>query len=390
MPCAGGMTPKPGDTRITTWDSHANITSGASWEAGFFVACTSTAHFVKFTPSATIVLGDGDTAYYTVELNIGTTNPAAAIALTMLGNTSLGAGTNCHLQIYRNSGSPGNIFGRFIDESGNNHDTPTSTYTAGRNVYGVSVKRYQSGGNWVVDVTLRDITGGVDLATLTASVLTGTNTVTFQRHCRAGVLSSLGKGGTIEIDVGVQKLNVSSAVALRSGNAWAQADVDNVKTRLVTDAAATRKVAAVGLLTMYDTSASGDGWPTTSTVIDWRLPTGDSTPLQWAPDSGTTHYTQVDDAFGSYSETDYVTDATAGHVDEYSYTALSLSGKTVLCVGMTARGPTTGNNVPYLGIDFSGVTSDESTQWDQVLQTVWWDKAPVAATGHPRSFAVII
>lgn len=49
-----------------------------------------------------------------------------------------------------------------------------------------------------------------------------------------------------------------------------------------------------------------------------QVPIGDASPLQWAPDTGTTHYTQVDE-IPPDDNTSYVFDGTVGDVDQYVY-----------------------------------------------------------------------
>lgn len=58
--------------------------------------------------------------------------------------------------------------------------------------------------------------------------------------------------------------------------------------------------------------------------IETLFPNGDGTHTDWSPNSGTTHYTQVDDASGTYpdGDTSYVSDATSGDRDTYTVPSL--------------------------------------------------------------------
>ena len=61
------------------------------------------------------------------------------------------------------------------------------------------------------------------------------------------------------------------------------------------------------------------------------LPTGDNTSATgtnklWTPDAGTAHYTQVDDTPNPDDDTSYVSSATAGQIDTYTYPAIAPTG----------------------------------------------------------------
>lgn len=78
-------------------------------------------------------------------------------------------------------------------------------------------------------------------------------------------------------------------------------------------------------------SMSGQDWAGDTRCIG-QLPNSDGATLQWTPSTGTTHYTLVDDATPG-GDTDYVSDATAGHIDTYGYPSVGVgSGATVLGV----------------------------------------------------------
>ncbi len=66
-------------------------------------------------------------------------------------------------------------------------------------------------------------------------------------------------------------------------------------------------------------------------AIQCLLPNGDGANQQWTPSSGTTHYTLVDETTPN-DDTDYVSDATAGDRDTYTYGDLRAATGNVLAV----------------------------------------------------------
>lgn len=60
------------------------------------------------------------------------------------------------------------------------------------------------------------------------------------------------------------------------------------------------------------------------------VPIADETPLQWAPSTGVTHYTMVDDVPQQIAT--YVADATVGHADAYEYSFPQAVGYTIPAV----------------------------------------------------------
>lgn len=104
----------------------------------------------------------------------------------------------------------------------------------------------------------------------------------------------------------------------------------------------TRNGGAVGTINQFRITTSGavddfddmtgspaaDDWKNTPRCIG-QLPNSDGGVLQWTPSTGTTHYTLVDDATPG-GDTDYVSDATAGHRDTYGFPSVGVgSGATV-------------------------------------------------------------
>lgn len=75
--------------------------------------------------------------------------------------------------------------------------------------------------------------------------------------------------------------------------------------------------------------------------ISTLKPSGDSTPLQFTPDTGTTHYSQIT---GGFSNAHYVQDGSTGNVDMYTYPSLGYTPATVRAViaNMYAQNPGTG------------------------------------------------
>ncbi|MCR4341713.1 MAG: hypothetical protein NUW01_17695, partial [Gemmatimonadaceae bacterium] len=142
---------------------------------------------------------------------------------------------------------------------------------------------------------------------------------------------------------------------------------------------------AIGLLTVYDDADSSTGWPTVSTIIDWRLPTSNQG-VQWTPSAGD-NYACVDDAFGTTYATmiaDYVSAGpnTQYDEDQYGYPALALSGKTVLSVGIA------GGYAPSAGYEAALNVNGTLTAYLPGVATipmyVWWDKVTVGS-GFPAT-----
>lgn len=72
-----------------------------------------------------------------------------------------------------------------------------------------------------------------------------------------------------------------------------------------------------------------DTFPIGPQQISTFLPTADSTPLQFTPNSGTTHYTQLDDG---WTTTNYVQDGTSGKQDMFTSGSLSYSPANIRAV----------------------------------------------------------
>lgn len=89
------------------------------------------------------------------------------------------------------------------------------------------------------------------------------------------------------------------------------------------------------------------------------VPTGDSTPLQFTPDTGTTHFSQIT---GGYSNTHYVQDGGTGNVDMYTYGSLGFTPTSVYAVvaNYWAQNPGSGtsNLIPQLK---TGATTVQGT-----------------------------
>lgn len=380
MPSGGGIPVSPHDLRLYAGSNTPSYTADATWEDGYYWTVTASAgsHADRNIPG-TATLGDGDTAYLTAEIgyNGGVVwGPAADIPLAELQKS----GGNPRLRLVRKSN--GKLVGRFVDANGTAHDTAEySLPNNNRNVYGVSVRRYISGGSTLVDVTLRDITGASDVATLTGDAITGADkTVSFD-SVSSGWQASFGKGGTGEPRFGIVKCGFSSGISFDTGSAWGMADVDAIKLRFRKTGSGQSQLNAVALLTVYDDTASGDGWPTTTTVISVRLPTGDGSLTQWTPSTGTSHYALVDDAFGSYSASDYVNTPNDANTydDEYTFPALSLSGKEVLCVGSFARA-NSAVTVDQTALNVDGnVSAYKGVTAVTVTEAQWWTLKPSGA-----------
>lgn len=399
-PCAGAWTPLPHDARIggggLAWTADANF------EAGYYLAQTagggtSIPYPTQLGHSPT--LGIGDTIYLTQELGFGATTwaPGANEDLVLLG----GAGVLPRMGISR--ASTGTVTAFCYDANAAVHRTPTWTPSASTHyALGVSVKRNPSGANTVVDIVLYDVDGTTNggtpiaLATLTADVISGADkTLVFGRTLSPGMQTGFAKAGTGQMQIGVTKVNVSSAVVLSpTGSAWTQAAVDQVHSSLVvaTDTTFVSAATVIGLITVYDTSASGDGWPTvwngsTGCRIDWRLPTSDQTPLQFTAVGSATHYENVDDAFGSYDANDYNYGPahTQNYEEQYGYGALSLSGKTVLTVGLCSRGS---GSLINCALNVNGTLTGYITSAALAYMFVgFWDKVTVGA-GFPAATPV--
>ncbi len=379
MPFGGMISMVNHDRRALEDPGNSTYTADATYESGYYA--TAQALFFPMALPATAVLGDGDTAYVTAELAYDPSVVWAPAVDERLGELNK-SGVNPRISIVRTSG--GAMVARLTDANGTAHDTPAYTLPGtGRNVYGASVKRYISGGLTLIDVTLRDITAGVDRETLVGSAITGADTTLSFNKAQIGYSTTFGKGGTGEARFGVLKCAFSSAVVLTTGTAWSSADVDATNPRIIWSSG-TPQVTAAGLLTVYDTTASGDGWPTTTTVMSHRLPTGDSTPLGWTPSTGLTHYTTVDDPFGSYDGTTYVS-ASAAAADEYSVPGLGLVGKHVLAVGVFMRQVVSVTTDPVAALDIGGAVS--ATHAAGAVTKVlyyWWDKEPALAVVTPK------
>lgn len=110
----------------------------------------------------------------------------------------------------------------------------------------------------------------------------------------------------------------------------------------------TRNGGAVGTINTFRLTTSGatddfddltgspaaDDWKNTPRVIG-QLPNSDGGVLQWTCSTGSTHYQMVDDATPG-GDTDYVTDATAGHRDTYGYPSVGV-GSTATVYGVMLR-----------------------------------------------------
>lgn len=78
---------------------------------------------------------------------------------------------------------------------------------------------------------------------------------------------------------------------------------------------------------------TGQDWAGDTRCIG-QLPNSDGATLQWTPSTGTAHYAVVDEATPN-GDTDYVSDATAGHIDTYGYPSVGVgSTATVVAVGV--------------------------------------------------------
>lgn len=66
-------------------------------------------------------------------------------------------------------------------------------------------------------------------------------------------------------------------------------------------------------------------------VIEWIVPTAEGTTLGWTPDTGTVHYSRVDDD-PSDGDTTYVKTTTVGAVDTYNFPDVPVAGAPILGV----------------------------------------------------------
>jgi len=104
------------------------------------------------------------------------------------------------------------------------------------------------------------------------------------------------------------------------------------------------------------TSFQGD------TRVITGLPTGDGGTVQWTPSTGVNHWAVVDEN-PENGDTDYVSDATGGDRDLYTYPALGVTG-TVIAVqtGAVARKDDAGARNLALVVKSGATTSDGTTQ----------------------------
>lgn len=411
MPTAAVWTPLVADQRCG-WPTAGTLRAAdATFESGYCVRNAASRTFL-FSTGYTITLADGDSTYATVEGNFTAVAwaPGANENLLQVGVVgALTVGNPC-LGITRDSA--GNVTAFLYDAGGNYHRTGTWAPTASTYyVLGARCTWHYTGIVTTVDVELVTIDRSspnvvTSQALLSGDVvLTSPATIAFARQCQVGLSTAFGKAGTGEFDCGVVKINVSSGVTLSpTGSAWTQAAVDQIKTaqRVALDVGTTQTIYDVGLITVYSNAADGDSWPTTfggssnGIVVDWRLPTSDYTPLQWTPDSGSTHYTQVDDPLGSWSTTSNVSSAphTQFNEDQYGYGSLSLSGKTVLAVGISLdNGTSAGGYDMALNVNGTLTARVAGANVGGVAPMAYWDKVTVGsgfpATGQRNRGAVV-
>ena len=409
MPGAAYWTPLPHDWRLTP-DTAAPVTFGADagFESGYKMSVSSGGHLAHFSAGYDVTLGDGDEMWMSTEVNFGATTwaPGVTEEFCQLGGDPDTQPDTQYARLALMRLNAGTINAGVYDANGTFHGAGGWTPSASTHyVLGAYVKRYVVGADTKVDVVLYDVDGTtnggtpVALATLTGDVITGADkTLVFPRNGSVGQPTAFGKGGTGLVECGNVKVNVSSGVTLSpTGSAWTQAAVDQVRTAMrnaLDDPIGTRYLYAIGLLTVYDDADTSTGWPTVSTIIDWRLPTSNQG-VQWTPSAGD-NYACVDDAYGTAYATmiaDYVSAGpnTQYDEDQYGYPALSLSSKTVLAVGI-AGGYAAGAGFEA-ALNVNG-TLTAYLSGAPAPTYFWWDKVTVGsgfgAAGFAHSFATII
>lgn len=110
------------------------------------------------------------------------------------------------------------------------------------------------------------------------------------------------------------------------------------------------------------------------------VPTGDSSPLQFTPDTGTTHYTQVT---GGYNNTHYVQDGGTGNVDLYTYGTLGYTPTSVYAVVANYWAQNPGSGTPSLIPQLkTGATTVQGTTGtlptggvNKLITQVWYQDA---------------
>jgi hypothetical protein len=139
-------------------------------------------------------------------------------------------------------------------------------------------------------------------------------------------------------------------------------------------------------LYVLDTSGSANTAALGDVRVESLYPTADGVNTQWTPNSGSPHFSRVNEAATTFpdGDTSYVSDSTSGHVDEYDFGAVAVAAGTPFAVltNIYARKDDAGTRqiadvIRQSGVDNAGASKGVPVSYTYV-QTVH-DKDPAGA-----------
>lgn len=141
-----------------------------------------------------------------------------------------------------------------------------------------------------------------------------------QRHFIEAKVVINGASGSVEV-----QLNGATEISVTTGN-FGSTGVDNIVLNAPTGTTVLIDFDDVYVL---DTASSPNNTFTGDARVETSLPNADGAHSDFTPDSGSAHFSRVNEATGTFpdDDTSYVSDATVGHRDSYAFDNLpSLTG----------------------------------------------------------------
>lgn len=151
---------------------------------------------------------------------------------------------------------------------------------------------------------------------------------------------------------------------------------------------------------LYDTFAKGDSMthrvgitaeglnetPLMAARVAFMVPDGDGSTLEWTPNTGSTHSTQVDDAIGSENTTDWVESGTAAadKTDEFTVSAMPAADAVHCVMHSVVQTVATGGSHLTVLLKLAGVESAEidKTRWNSGTSTAIAIPFPTDPSGN--------
>lgn len=179
-----------------------------------------------------------------------------------------------------------------------------------------------------------------------STIVTDATTLTPNTWTYIEVKIVVGTSGTVQV-----KINGATEISTATGN-FGTSNIDHLSIRNDTSNSTTALQQDFDDLYVIDPSVGTDNdflcTPTITPHITTVYPNADGAHSQWTPNSGSTHYTRVDEnAPGPDGDTSYVSDNTVGDRDSYAFGDLSGTVNDIIAVKARAyaRGDVAGRSI---------------------------------------------